>query len=60
MVEDVLQNTAQDIYQVRTPDGRNVLIPAVGDFVKKVDISAKSIRVALIPGMLDDTQGVLA
>ena len=60
VVEDVLQNTAQDIYQVRTPDGRNVLIPAVGDFVKKVDISAKSIRVALIPGMLDDTQGVLA
>ena len=60
VVEDVLQNTAQDIYQVRTPDGRNVLIPAVGDFVKTVDISAKSIRVALIPGMLDDTQGVLA
>lgn len=53
VVTGVLQNTAQDIYQVRTPEGREVLIPAVGDFVKEVSIDAKSIRVALIPGMLE-------
>lgn len=54
VVTDVLQNTAQDIYQVRTPDGREVLIPAVGDFVKEVNIGTKSIRVTLIPGMIPD------
>ena len=53
MVTDVLQNTAQDIYQVKTPDGREVLIPAVADFVKDVNIGTKSIRVALIPGMAE-------
>ena len=53
VVTDVLQNTAQDIYQVKTPDGREVLIPAVADFVKDVNIGTKSIRVALIPGMAE-------
>lgn len=52
-VTDVLQNTAQDIYQVLTADGREVLIPAVGDFVKEVNVGAKSISVALIPGLAD-------
>lgn len=52
-ITDVLQNTAQDIYQVKRPDGREVLIPAVGDFVKKVDVEQKLVVVNLIPGFLD-------
>ena len=52
-ITDVLQNTAQDIYQVKTADGRDVLIPAVGDFIKEVNIAEKYVIVTLIPGFLD-------
>ena len=53
-VTDVLQNTAQDIYQIRDEAGREALIPAVGDFVKEVNISQKYIKVRLIPGLIDE------
>ena len=35
-------------------DGFEYIIPAVPEFVKKIDIAAKTIIVAPIPGMLDD------
>lgn len=53
IVQDVLQNTAQDLYQIRLLHGGEGLIPAVGDFVKAVDVKKREIRVRLIPGLLD-------
>ncbi len=53
VISDVLQNSAQDIYQVKTQEGREILIPAVGEFVKKINISEKTVTVSLIPGFLD-------
>ena len=53
VISDVLQNSAQDIYQVKTREGREILIPAVGEFVKKINISEKTVTVSLIPGFLD-------
>ncbi len=52
-VSDVLQNTAQDIYQITTDEGKQVLIPAVGDFIKEVDVKEGKILIRLIPGFLD-------
>lgn len=49
---DVLQNTAQDIYVVQDQTGKQVLIPAVKAFVKKIDMENKCITVTLIEGML--------
>ena len=34
---EVMQNTVQDIYAVKTPSGETVLLPAVPEFVKKID-----------------------
>ncbi|MBR6225159.1 MAG: 16S rRNA processing protein RimM [Firmicutes bacterium] len=53
-LKDVLQNTSQDVYVVRTADGRDVLIPAVKDFIKSVDQEAGVITTTLIPGFIDD------
>lgn len=52
-VTDVLQNTAQDIFEVEMAGGRKVLIPKVDEFV--LDIAAKSRRIVvrLIEGLLD-------
>ena len=54
MITDVLQNPAQDIYQIQTGNGKQVFIPAVADFVKDVNIQEKTVRVRLIPGFLDE------
>jgi len=53
-IADVLQNTAQDLYQVKTTGGSEVFIPAVAQFVKEVSIEEKLVKVTLIPGFLDD------
>lgn len=56
VIKDVLQNTAQDIYQVETSEGKEVLIPAVAQFVKNVKIDEKNVEVTLIPGFLDGAE----
>ena len=53
-IRDVLQNSAQDIYVVKTVSGKDALIPAVGDFVEEVNIEEKYVKVKLIPGLIDD------
>ena len=53
VLEDVIQNTAQSILDVRTPDGKNVLIPAVDAFLRSIDEEAGVIEVELIPGFID-------
>ena len=53
VLADVIQNTAQSILDVRTPDGRSVLIPAVDAFLRRIDEEAGIIEVELIPGFLE-------
>ena len=53
VLADVIQNTAQSILDVTTPDGRSVLIPAVDAFLRGIDEEAGVIEVELIPGFLD-------
>ncbi len=54
VLKDVLQNSAQDIYVVSRPGGSQVLIPAVKDFIKKIDPEAGVITTSLIPGFIDE------
>ena len=53
VLEDVIQNTAQSILDVRTSDGKNVLIPAVDAFLRSIDEEAGIIEVELVPGFID-------
>ncbi|MDO5491298.1 MAG: ribosome maturation factor RimM, partial [Bacillota bacterium] len=52
-VADVMQNTAQDLLEVKTPDGRKVLIPWVDAFVREIDIEDRRITVRLPKGLMD-------
>lgn len=52
-VTDVLQNTAQDIFEVESENGRKLLIPKVDQFVLDIDAEKREITVRLIEGMLD-------
>ena len=52
-VTDVLQNTAQDIFEVESENGKKLLIPKVEQFVLDIDAEKREITVRLIEGMLD-------
>jgi len=51
-VADVLRYPASDVYVVRGPAGE-ILIPAVREFVRAVDIAARTMTVRLIEGMVE-------
>jgi 16S rRNA processing protein RimM len=52
-MKDVMDMSSNDIYVVDRK-GKEVLIPAVKQFIKEVDIENKRITVSLIDGMLPD------
>lgn len=52
-IQDVIQTGANDVYSVKDTEGDTVLIPAVKDFVKEVDVMKKRIVVSLPTGLLD-------
>ena len=54
VVEDILPNAASDIYSVKTPDGDEVLVPAIPVFIKDV-IPGECVRMMPIDGMFENT-----
>lgn len=53
-IKEVLQGAAQDIYVISLENGKEAMIPAVAEFVKYVDMAARTVTVELIPGFIDD------
>jgi 16S rRNA processing protein RimM len=54
-VADVIAGSAGDLLLVReTPGGGDVLLPAVKEFIKSVDLAAGRVVVAPIPGLFDE------
>ncbi|HLZ24864.1 MAG TPA: ribosome maturation factor RimM [Ktedonobacterales bacterium] len=53
-VADVLSSPGNDLFVIQTPDGREVLVPAVKAFIPSIDKSARIITVDPIPGLFDD------
>jgi 16S rRNA processing protein RimM len=51
-VSDILETGANDVYVVKTPGGRELLIPAIKDVVKDIDPALGHIVVEPLPGML--------
>jgi len=49
---NVIQNSAQDIYEIEMENGKKFLIPAVGEFILNIDIKAKRMDVKLIEGLI--------
>ncbi|WP_129597309.1 ribosome maturation factor RimM [Anaerophilus nitritogenes] len=54
-IKNIIQNTAQDVYEiedVKNPK-KTILIPAVGEFVKEVDIEKRIMTIATIEGLIE-------
>jgi 16S rRNA processing protein RimM len=52
VLKDVLTERPQDVYVVKLDRGGETLIPAVQQFIKKIDMEAGTIWVTLIEGMI--------
>lgn len=50
---DVLSTGANDVYEVTEESGETLLIPAIRDCIKSVDIAAGRMEVTLLPGLRD-------
>lgn len=50
-VTDVLQTGANDVYVVRTAEGEEILLPAIKECVRKIDVEGGSMQVHLLPGL---------
>lgn len=57
-VSDVIQNTAQDLYEITAENGRKYLIPAVREFVTDIDINHGIMRIKPIEGLFGDQEEV--
>ena len=51
-VTNVIQNTAQDIFEVETDEGKQVLVPKVPAFVLDIDPDSRRVTLRPIEGML--------
>ncbi|MBN7772096.1 ribosome maturation factor RimM [Clostridium aminobutyricum] len=52
-LKDVLQNSAQDLYEIELEQEKTILLPAVSEFVLDINLEEKYIKVKLIDGILD-------
>ena len=50
---DVLQTGANDVYVVKTKDGKEVLLPSIEECILDRDIENKIVKVQIMKGLLD-------
>lgn len=50
---DVIKTGANDVYEVKTTEGKEVLLPAIRECVLKVDLKEKTVTVHIMDGLLD-------
>ncbi len=53
VLEDVLKTGANDVYSIKTIDGKTAYVPAVKEFINEINIYEKIIKINLIDGLLD-------
>ena len=52
-VTEIIETGANDVYVVTNDSGRELLLPAIAEVVLDVDLISKSMKVHLLPGLLD-------
>jgi 16S rRNA processing protein RimM len=53
-VKEILATGANDVYIVRPEIGKEILIPAVDEFILAVNLERGELRVRLAPGLLPE------
>ena len=53
VLRDVLETVANDVYLVSRPGEKDLMLPAIKDCIREVDLEAGIMRVRVLPGLLD-------
>ncbi|MDQ2902409.1 MAG: ribosome maturation factor RimM [Chloroflexota bacterium] len=53
-IVEILPTGGNDVYTVKTSAGRQVLIPAIKQVIKQVDLIRRAMYIDPLPGLLDD------
>lgn len=59
-LKDVITTGANDVYDVTLEDGRSLLIPAIRECILEVNVEEARMRVHLLDGLMDETEGKAA
>lgn len=52
---DVMQTGANDVYVIKSEEGKEYLFPAIKECILDVDVKGGEITARIMPGLLDDT-----
>ncbi len=52
-VVNVIETGANDVFELRSPDGKTLLVPKIDDVVKKIDIEGGIIEITPIKGLFE-------
>lgn len=56
-LKDILQTGANDVYVIGRGKKKDLLVPAIKDCIKKVDMESGTMTVHLLPGLLEASEG---
>ncbi len=51
IIDDVFSTGSNDVYSVKDEQGRNIMLPAIAQVIKTVDVAKGEIHVELLPGL---------
>jgi len=58
-VVDIIVTGSNDVYAVRALDGQQILIPAIKEVIKQIDLIRRTIYIEPMKGLLDDEAAVI-
>jgi 16S rRNA processing protein RimM len=53
-IVDILVTGSNDVYSIKTPAGSQILIPAIKDVIKQIDLIRHTMHIDPLPGLLDN------
>nr|HET6902348.1 ribosome maturation factor RimM [Ktedonobacteraceae bacterium] len=59
-IVDIIITGSNDVYVLKADDGKQVLIPAIKDVIKQVDLIRKMMYIEPIPGLLEEDETTIS
>ena len=53
ILTDVIQTGANDVYAVKSPNGKEVLLPVIDECILDVDLERQQVTAHIMPGLVD-------
>jgi 16S rRNA processing protein RimM len=53
-IVEIIVTGSNDVYNIKKPDGYHVLIPAIKDVIKQIDLIRRTMHIDPLPGLLDN------